>query len=327
VELSNLRFNGATYVDSYGDTVSRGTWWVGKGDSTCQPSGGPPHDVFVQNVVSNGPAGIVGGASNVYVLGGSIGNSYNLPVQFGGGGNNGQTAGVNHSTFDGVTFANFIATDLGHHHMECMHMDYAGDSNTVRDSKFEGCPVYSIRVEAEGNSSLHQNTQTNHLFENNFFDGAPLNFDCHDNGCLLSGMTVRFNTFATGGFAPTNDCAQRSGNTCTDTNNSFYGNLVNNGCASNNVIYGLGWASQYNVYVGSGGSNTICSSDTTSKFGATMALKAPGPPSFNDHLTSCNQPSANLVSPANLPGDPSTDIDGDPRPLNVRLDAGANEAC
>ena len=73
VELSNLLFNSSTYVDTYNDTVSRATWWVGKGDSTCQPSGAPPHDIFINNVVSNGPAGIGGGASNVYVLGGSIG--------------------------------------------------------------------------------------------------------------------------------------------------------------------------------------------------------------------------------------------------------------
>jgi hypothetical protein len=334
VQLSNFDFNSATYTDTYGDTVSKPAWWVGKGDSTCQPSGAPPHDIYIHNVDAHGPAGITGGAFGVYVLGGSIGNSYNLPVQFGGSGNNGQTPGVHNSTIDGVTFHHFLATDLANHHMECVHMDYAGDSNTVQNSRFQSCPVYSIRVEAEGNPGQHANTQTNHLFQNNFFDGAPLNFDCHDNGCALTGNVVRFNTFGTGGFTPTNDCAQSSGNTCSAHGNTFYGNLVNNGCSSNAAIYGLGWSSFFNVYAGNGGGNTICATDTTSSYGAQIRLVSPGAPNYDDHLSTCTQVSANLLAPPNLftqgsanLGAPLTDIDGVGRPKSGLLDAGASETC
>jgi hypothetical protein len=327
VQLSNFDFNSATYTDTYGDTVSKPAWWVGKGDSTCQPSGAPPHDIYIHNVDAHGPAGITGGAFGVYVLGGSIGNSYNLPVQFGGSGNNGQTPGVHNSTIDGVTFHHFLATDLANHHMECVHMDYAGDSNTVQNSRFQSCPVYSIRVEAEGNPGQHANTQTNHLFQNNFFDGAPLNFDCHDNGCALTGNVVRFNTFGTGGFTPTNDCAQSSGNTCSAHGNTFYGNLVNNGCSSNAAIYGLGWSSFFNVYAGNGGGNTICATDTTSSYGAQIRLVSPGAPNYDDHLSTCTQVSANLLAPPNLPDEPVTDIDRAGRPKSGLLDAGASETC
>src|SRR5207245_11255880 len=117
-------------------------------------------------------------------------------------------------------------------------------------------PTYSIRVEAEGAPTKNSSTQTNNLFENNFFDGQQLNFDCHDNGCRLTGNIVRFNTLVSG-FTPTNDCALRAGNTCTDQNNVFYGNLVNNGCPSAGRAFGLGWSSMYNVFPGGGGNRTV----------------------------------------------------------------------
>jgi hypothetical protein len=324
VALSGITLNPATYTDSQGTAVSEAAWYVGAGDVTCQPNGGPPHDIFIANVTANGPVGIVGGAYNVYVLGGSIGNSYNLPVQMGGPGGNGATSGVHNSTFDGVTFHNFLSTDSSRYHMECLHMDYAGDSNTVKNSRFEGCPVFSIRVEAEGDPTKNADRQTNHLFENNFFDGASVNFDCHDDGCQMTGNIVRFNTL-NAIFAPTADCKLQSSNTCTVGSNTFYGNVVDGGCPPSLAAFGAGWTAQYNVWTGGSGSGTICSGDKTSAYGARISLVAPGQPNYDDHLSKRSQKAIGWVPATVRGGYPATDIDGDVRPSRAASDAGADQ--
>src|SRR5262249_27109722 len=152
----------------------------------------PPHDVFVKNVVSNGPIAVIGGANHVYVLGGAIQNSENLPPQFAGSANvNGvQTPVANHNTVDGVLFNNIWGNDPAHHHMVCLHLDGGSDSITIKNSRFENCsngPYASIRVEAEGAVPSH----TNLLIENNFVDGGvPISINCHTNNCVIAGITV-----------------------------------------------------------------------------------------------------------------------------------------
>jgi len=325
--LSNVTFNQRTYVDGFGDTVTTGTWGVGHGDNSCLPSGAPPHDVFIKNVISNGQAEVVGGSSNVYVLGGAIQNTRDLVPQFGGRGNNGATTGVHNNTIDGVTFTNEYGDDAAHHHMECLHLDNGADSVTVKDSSFVGCkagpagPVYSIRFETDVTGSA----ATNNLVENNVIDqSAPISFNCHANNCAVTGNTVRFNTITGSGssliFA--NDCARVGGQTCTVSGNQFYGNIVRGGCPSNSTINAAGWSETYNVWSGGGGAGTICKGDTTSAYNATISLTSP-----NDRLANCTQAAGNLIPPMNIPGLPPTDIVGNSRPQSNAVDAGANEDC
>jgi hypothetical protein len=195
---------------------------------------------------------------------------------------------------------------------------------TIKNARFLGCQSYAIRVEAEGDPSEHADAQTNHLFQNNFFDGQPLNFDCHDPGCVLSGITVRFNTIVSG-ISLTDDCKLDPDRTCTVTGNRLYGNIVAGSCPSNAAAYGLGWSQSYNLWSGSGGPNTICAHDSTSIYGNKAKLVAPGPPRFDDHLATHSQRALGLVPPQVTAGKPVTDIDGDLRPGRFSADAGADE--
>jgi hypothetical protein len=325
VGLERIVFNQSTFTDSGGTTVSNGAWRIGAGDNSCLPSGSPPHDILVQDVEAHGPTSITGGAYNVYVRGGSIGDSWNLPAQFGGVGNNGLTQGVHDSTIDGVTFHDFHATNTQRYHMECMHMDFAGNANTVRNSRFHGCPIYSIRVEAEGDPTKNAGRQTNHLFENDVFDGAPLNFDCHDAGCQVTGNVVRFSTFVSTSFQPTSDCGLSAGRVCTVSGNLFYGNLVGSACPSGGRAFGLGWATAYDVFAGGGGTSTICAGDSTSAYGKRAELRSPGPPAYDDRLANCGQLAASFVPADVKGGHPKTDTEGDVLPSRGLAGAGADQ--
>ena len=287
LSIQNFTVNMTTYTESgTGDTLSNTALQVGSGDSTCGAT--PPHDDYFANATFGGQVGVVGGAIDTWIVNSVAQSTADLPWQLGGPGNNSTIAGVNHSGLVGVVFKgyNFANTDAGHHHMECIHMDYSGDHNTIAGSQFDNCPVFAIRVEAEGSGST-QNYQTNHLFENNFFDtggvSGGLNFDCHDNGCTLTGNIARFNSFNASTFAPTNDCAQNGANTCTDNSNAFYGNLVGAGCPSSSAIFGLGWTTSYDVW--SGSQAGICAGDSTSAYSTLISYVAPGASSYNLDLS------------------------------------------
>lgn len=247
--------------------------------------------------------------------------------QFGGTGNNGATAPVHDNTIDGVTFTNIYGDDSAHHHMECLHLDYGADSITIKNSSFVACktgpagPVYSIRFETDASGSA----ATNNLVENNVIDqSAPISFNCHASNCAVTGNTVRFNTVTASGSALTftNDCALVGGLTCNVSGNLFYGNLVAGSCPSSAVIYAAGWNASYNVWSGTGASNTICSGDTTSAFNATINVTG-----SSDVLANCTQVASNFVPPQKIPGIPTRDIVGNARPKNLVADAGANENC
>jgi hypothetical protein len=327
VELSNITFNQHTYTDSFGDTVTSATWGVGQGDSSCMPGNAPPHDVLVKNVVANGQAAVIGGASHVYVLGGAIQNLRDAVPQFGGIGNNGATAPVHDNTIDGVTFTNIYGDDSAHHHMECLHLDNGANSITIKNSSFLACktgpagPVYSIRFETDTSGSQ----ATNNLVENNVIDqSAPISFNCHASNCAVTGNTVRFNTVTASGsgLTFTNDCALLGAAGCNVSGNLFYGNLVNGPCPSNAVNYAAGWNASHNVWSGNGGNGTICSGDTTSAYNAAINLTG-----TSDRLANCTQTASNFVPPQQIPGMPNRDILGSARPKNLVLDAGANEDC
>lgn len=318
VAIENVTVAKTTYSEAgTGDTLSNTSVSVGSGDSTCQPGGAPPHDIYLHNINYGGQSSVLGGAYNVWRVGGTATGTNDLPWQMGGKGNNGATTGVHDSGIVGVTFRgyDFVNDDSANHHMECLHMDFWGDSNVVAGSSFQDCPVYSIRIEAEGASGY----QTNHLIENNFFDGQQLNFDCHDNGCTLTGNTVRFNSFNSASFQPTNDCALNAGNTCTASSNVYYGNL-GGGCPSSATGFGGGWTTSYSVFAGA--QTGICTGDATSNYSASVGYVSPGTPSYNLDLSGA-QTASGFVPSAVMGGWPTDDIHGMPRTGSV-TNAGAD---
>ena len=192
---------------SIGDTVSNGSIAVGAGDTSCLPDGAPPHDLYFANNNYGGQAGAVGGASNVWFVGGTATGTSGLPLADGRPGQQRRDQlrqPQRHRRHDlpGLQLRQQRLGSPPHG----MHARTTPATHiTIADNRFKGCPVYSFRFEAEGPTP--GNSQTNHLIENNYFDGDPLNFDCHDPGCVNHGNTVRFNSFNAASFAPTNDCA------------------------------------------------------------------------------------------------------------------------
>ena len=268
VSIRGVTINQTTYTDQFGDTVSNGSMGVGAGDNSCLPGGAPPHDVYLANNSYGGQASALGGASNVWFVGGTATGTSDFPWQMGGQGANGATAYANHNGIVGITFqgGNFANTDPGHHHMECVHDTPGSDHIVIAGSRFISCPVESFF--AQGNS------QTNILVENNYFiNGGPLKFDCTSNNCVNSGIVVRNNSFSGAGLQLENACNVNGA--CSGAvidNNLVYGN-TGLGCAPIAVNFGLAGAT------GSGWTfqNTACaqSTGTSSSTGSSSTGAAP----------------------------------------------------
>ena len=316
VSIRGVTINQTTYTDQFGDTVSNGSMGVGAGDNSCLPGGAPPHDVYLANNSYGGQASALGGASNVWFVGGTATGTSDFPWQMGGQGNNGATAYANHNGIVGITFqgGNFANTDPGHHHMECVHDTPGSDHIVIAGSRFISCPVESFF--AQGNS------QTNILVENNYFiNGGPLKFDCTSNNCVNSEIVVRYNSFAGASLELQNACnANGSCSGATIDNNLVSGN-IGDGCPV--VGFGIGgaagsgWRSEYNVETVA--AHGICVGDSTSIFRVPLGYVSPGAPNFDLRLL---QGSAAMYA-----GDPTShparDIQGLLRPLHVAPSAGA----
>ena len=322
LSIRNVNFTATTYQTTVNGTQVRFTSpnvSVGSGDNTCGAVSAP-HDDYFANL--NGQAsGIVGGSYNVWFVGGTSNGVIGFPWQMGGEGDNGTFPPVHNSGIVGITFSNFVEVPPAH--FECIHMDFSGVRNTVADNVFENCPIYAIRVEAEGPTTNGGDSQTNNLIENNWFDGGgssgALNYDCHDNNCVLTGNTARFNSFNATGFAPTDDCALVATNSCTDSGNVFYGNIDRGTCPSNSAAFGLGWTTSYDVWTGTQGG--ICAGDTTSDYNITVTYTSPGFPNYN--LSLAGTQTATDFVPASV-GRPATDVHGNGRPTGP-TNAGADE--
>ena len=320
ISIQNITIAMTTYTDSFNDTVSNGSIAVGAGDNSCLPGGGPPHDLYFANNNYGGQAGAVGGASNVWFVGGTATGTSDFPWQMGGQGNNGATSYANHNGIVGMTFQgyNFANSDSAHHHMECIHDTPGSDHITIAGNRILNCPVESFFAQGT--------TQTNILVENNYFDtGGPLKFDCTTNpGCVNQNITVRYNSFHATALLLENAC--NVNNTCagaTIDNNHVYAN-IGDGCPTINFglggSTGSGWTSGgYNVETVT--RQGICTSDTTSAYNQTITYASPGAPTYNLDLNGTQ--TATGYVPA-LASRPATDLYGNIRPAGVS-DAGADE--
>jgi hypothetical protein len=317
VSIQGVTINQTTFTDQFGDALSNGSVSVGSGDKSCMPGGAPPHDIYLSNISYGGQASAIGGTSNVWFVGGTATGTSDLPWQMGGQGANGATAYANHNGIVGITFqgGSFANTDAIHHHMECVHDTPGSDHIVVASSRFISCPVQSFF--AQGTS------QTNILVENNYFiGGGPLKFDCTTNpGCVNSGITIRYNSFAGTGLILQNAC--NAGGTCAGAvidNNVVYAN-VGDGCPpigfGVNGASGSGWKSSHNVEAGS--ARGICVGDSTSKFAVASGYVSPGPPAYDLRLRP-GSPALHAGDPASHP---ARDIQGLLRPLRVAPAAGA----
>ena len=323
LSIRNVNFAATTYqttVNGAQVTFTNPNVGVGSGDNTCGTVS-PPHDDYFANL--NGQAsGIGGGSYNVWFVGGTSNGVIGFPWQMGGEGDNSTFPPVHNSGIVGITFSNFVEVPPAH--FECIHMDFSGVHNTVADSVFENCPIYAIRVEAEGPTTNGGDSQTNNLIENNYFDSGgssgALNYDCHDENCVLTGNIARFNSFNASGFAPTDDCALVGTNACIDSGNVFYGNIDPGPCPGNGAAGGRGWTTSYDVWAGAQGG--ICTGDTTSTYKANVNYTSPGLPNYNLDLSGSLQTADGFV-PASI-ARPATDVHGNARPAGA-TNAGADE--
>ena len=235
----------------------------------------------------------------------------------GGQGNNGATSYANHNGIVGMTFQgyNFANTDSAHHHMECIHDTPGSDHITLAASRLLGCPVESFYAEGT--------TQTNILVENNYFDGSSnMEFGCDSNGCVMSNITIRFNSFHGAGWFPEIVC---TGTNCATINSNLaYGN-IGAVCPTWSVPYGgtyagSGFTTSYNVSTGS--RVGVCTGDSTSVYNATVTFASPGSPSYDLDLSGVTQSADGLV-PGTV-SHPPTDVHGNSRPAGAN-DAGADE--
>lgn len=289
---SGIRFKNITTLevdygpDQFGDMTSGIAVQIGKSTNECITSGGVvPHDDVFDGITYGAQAHVHGGAYNVWFVGGTaqsakeIGWALGDPAPFTGGGFFGGnfTDTVHNSGVVGVTFKgyNFVSLDPINHHPECIHIDASDHDVVVANSKFQDCPRYGIRVEAEGGGS-----QINNIFENNDFDGRDLNFDCHDNNCTVTGNTVRFNSFHAATLDVTNDCQVAVNNgshptwVCTNTGNVAYGNVVNGVCESLG-----GWSMTYSVYTAA--DTNACGSGSNNAYSTTVTYTSPGSSSYD----------------------------------------------
>jgi hypothetical protein len=260
----------------------------------------------------------ISGASNVRVLGGSIGPAVDNAAQIDDC--SGCTYHASHITIDGVRFHDFVRQTPGIH-MECLHV-YPADDLVIRNSRFQNCAIFDVLINNYGELG----SASGFTIENNFFDrpgsGEPA-------GSLSDGNSaLEFTPFGAGG--------EQTLSNITVRNNTFLSTLLfdpASGSFQNAVVAGnvgqmasfscpnvAGVVFSHNVWYSDYSPPGHCGSTDRSLNGGHDAIKFASYPT-DLHLQ--------RGSPALGAGDPqqapATDSDGQPRPRAMAPDAGADQ--
>jgi hypothetical protein len=250
------------------------------------------------------------GSSNTSLIGGDVGPSYrpggtsNISfISYGASG----TVAPRNVVIDGVFFHDYRRGTAAQH-IECLHVA-GGDGITIRNSRFLRCDIFDIFFTQWAGPQPPRNV----VLENNFFhrsttDGNPTatsysvmlanhmsraeNFTLRNNsfGQAIAIDTPGQNVRLVGNLLPWSGCAAG----VTYVNNVMQNDTSSSTCGTNRIVIGP----RYSV----------------SALGFVDAVS-------DLHLTS-SSPAIDGADPTDFP---PADIDGQPRPLGPRPDAGADE--
>jgi hypothetical protein len=295
VQVANLTIQGS-YVE-FDDLKIAGIWYVGV-NSNKVPQASQTHDVVLRNL--SALRFFITGASNVSVLGGTIGPTVDNASQIKGCYE--CRYAPQNITVDGVTFHDFTRTNPAQH-MECLHV-YPAQNLTIRNSRFFNCAIMDLFLENYGRGGDLRDI----TIENNVFDTPGSHAGSLSKGYYalafegvkrsITNVRIAYNSMLTGsipGF---------------DSSSSYAGVVVEANVGALNprfCVKGVTYA--YNVW-------------TEANCGATDAT-APSdfadPAHFDFHL----RPTAAAIGHGNPTRHPPTDIDGRLRPSRSASDAGA----
>ncbi len=295
VTLGNLFVQGS-YV-SIQDMAVTGIWYVGV-NSKAYPQASQPHDVTIQNLTA--ARMFITGASNVSVLGGSIGPSVDSSSEIKAC--ESCAYAPTNIVLDGVTFHDYTRATSGAH-VECL-MVYPAQNLTIRRSRFLNCAVMDVFFQNYGSAGdLRNITIENDVFDQPGSHGGALshgyvalNFDA--NGRTITNVRIAYNSLLVGDI-PGLDASGVSGA------------VVEANVAPRARCYG-GVAYRYNVW-------------TNWKCGVTDRV---APTGFTDPASYDFEPVAGAASinAGNTAAYPSTDATGRTRYLGAAPDSGAYEA-
>jgi hypothetical protein len=295
VTLSKLVIH-ASYVDVRSLTIT-GIWYVGIADSAT-PQASQPHDVTLRNLTT--ARMYIAGASDVAVLGGSIGPSVDLSSEIKACGN--CTYVPTNIVLDKVTFHDYTRVTVGGH-MECLHV-YPARSLTIRNSRFLNCAVMDLFLENYGlGGDLRDVT-----LENNVFDQPGSHAGLLSRGYVAVNFAARSRTITNVRIAYNSLLV----GDIPGANASGVSNFVVEGNVAPSVRCYAGVTYRYNVW-------------TNWRCGITDRV---APTGFADTAHYNFQPVAGAASinAGDLNAYPSTDAIGRARYLGVAPDAGAYEA-
>ncbi|HEY1369605.1 MAG TPA: choice-of-anchor Q domain-containing protein, partial [Gaiellaceae bacterium] len=256
-------------------------------------------DVTVRNVINHGVW--MEGPSNISIIGGEItcGFCDSHPILQNGGSDQAPPRNI---LFDGVNFHDWQS--VSGEHTECLQI-LGGDGITIRNSIFKNCGTANNGLGSTadlfigylpGSGAVTKNV----LIENNFLypAGNPYVIQMSD----LANTDLRYNSFA----GPIIIFDREGPGTGMD----FVGNILKyDRCTAENNGVPINW--RYNVIQG----GTCGSTDKNAAAGFID-------PNNNLHLAS-GSAARNAGDPSSYP---STDIDGQARPMGGAPDAGADEA-